>query len=89
MAYYTLHAYDADVWIPMFTGLRQAEDTASDLRFAAQAENVETPRGVLQPMAAPEILSDEFDAKIGTLARFHRLASNISWRVAADFFCCM
>ena len=72
MAYYTLHAYDADVWIPSFNGLRQSDDIASDLRYAMEAENVETPRGVLQPMAAPEVLSDSFNDKIETLARFHR-----------------
>lgn len=72
MAYFSLHAYDADVWIPEFRGLRQSEDMASDLRYAIEAENVETPRGVLQPMAAPEILDYTFDAKIETLARFHR-----------------
>lgn len=74
MAYYTLHAYDADVWIPSFLGLRQAEEIASDLRYAIVAKNVETPRGVLQPMAAPEVLSySTFEnTKIETLARFHR-----------------
>ena len=72
MAYFTLNAYDANVWIPSFTGLMQASEMASDLRYAVRAENVETPRGVLQPMAAPEILNYTFDAKIETLARFHR-----------------
>ena len=72
MAYFSLHAYDADVWIPSFAGLSQAEDIASDLRFAMEAENVETPRGVLQPMAATEVLDYTFDAKIETLASFHR-----------------
>lgn len=72
MAYYSLHAYDADVWIPEFNGLMQADEVASDLRYAMEAENVETPRGVLQPMAAPQILDYTFAAKIETLARFHR-----------------
>ena len=72
MAYFSLHAYDADVWIPQFTGLRQAEDIASDLRFAMEAENVETPRGNLQPMAEMDVMNYSFDAKIETLARFHR-----------------
>lgn len=72
MAYFTMHAYDADVWLPSFTGLRQAEEMASDLRYAIDEENVETPRGVLQPMAAPEILEYTFEDTIETLARFHR-----------------
>ena len=72
MAYFTLHAYDADVWIPQFNGLMQAEEIASDLRYALDAENVETPRGVLQPMAAPEIIDFQPGTKIETLARFHR-----------------
>ena len=72
MAYFTLHAYDADVWIPSFAGLRQSEEIASDLRYAMEAENVETFRGVLQPMAEPVVLDYEFTAKIETLARFHR-----------------
>ena len=74
MAYYKLNAYDADVWIPSFAGMNQAEEIASDLRFASVAENVETLRGVLQPMAEPDILSyDTFeDKKIETLAQFHR-----------------
>lgn len=72
MAYFTLHAYDADVWIPSFAGLRQAEEIASDLRYAMEAENVETVRGVLQPMADPVVLDYSFNAKIETLARFHR-----------------
>ena len=72
MAYYSLHAYDADVWIPYFSGMKQDDEMASDLRFAIEAENVETPRGVLQPMAAPTVLDYTFDARIETLARFHR-----------------
>ena len=73
MAYYSLHAYDADVWISQFAGLRQDDEIARDLRFAIAAENVETPRGVLQPMAAPTMLDYSFSGvKIETLARFHR-----------------
>lgn len=72
MAYFSLKAYDADVWIPSFAGLRQAEEIASDLRFASDVENAETPRGVLQPMAAPDVLDYSFGSKIETLARFHR-----------------
>ena len=72
MAYYSMHAYDADVWIPQFSGLRQSDDIASDLRFAIEAENVETARGVLQPMAAPEMETFDDNKKIETIARFHR-----------------
>lgn len=72
MAYFTLHAYDADVWIPSFAGLRQSEEIATDTRYAMEAENVETTRGVLQPMAEPTVLDSTFAAKIETLARFHR-----------------
>ncbi len=89
MAYFSLHAYDADVWIPSFSGLRQSEEMASDLRYAMEAENVETPRGVIQPMAAPVVLSyTTFESiKIETLACFHRRwytgAGSKDWLVAA------
>lgn len=72
MAYFTLNTYDANVWIPVFKGLKQDDEIASDTRYAYDAENVETIRGVLQPMAAPSVLSYEFSAKIETLAKFHR-----------------
>ena len=72
MAYYALHAYDADVRIPMFTGLRQSDEMAVDLRFAMQAENVETPRGVLQPQAGNTIMEGGFENRIETIARFYR-----------------
>jgi len=72
MAYFTLHAYDADVFLSSFAGLRQAEEMASDLRYALEAENVETVRGTLQPMADPVILDYEFGSRIETLAKFHR-----------------
>lgn len=89
MAYYSLHAYDADVWIPEFGGLKQDDEVSSDLRFAVAAENVETKHGVLQPMAAQTILDYEFEAKIETLARFHRRwysgAGSKDWIVAAAY----
>ena len=73
MAQYRLNAYDADVFITEFKGLQQAGDgVGSDLRFAMEAENVETPGGVLQPFAEPVVGTDEFTAKIETLARLHR-----------------
>lgn len=72
MAYYKLHAYDADVRIPFFGGLRQCDEIASDLSYAAEAENVETPNGVLQPQAGFEILPGSFNTRIETLAYFWR-----------------
>ena len=72
MAYYTLHAYDADVRVPEFLGLRQDDEMATDLRFAADAENVETINGSLQPQAGCKALADSFESKIETLMQFHR-----------------
>jgi hypothetical protein len=57
VAYFSLHSYDADVWISEFRGLNQS-DTGLNPNpvYAAIAENVETPNGVLQPQAAcPEL----------------------------------
>ena len=57
MSYFSLHAYDADMWIREFRGLNQADiEMNPDPRYAAEAENVETIHGVLQPQAANEIL---------------------------------
>ena len=72
MAYYKLNAYDADVFIPEFAGLRQDDEIMADSRYALEAENVETVRGVLQPVSDPQALDYSFDAKIETLARFYR-----------------
>lgn len=73
MAQVSLHAYDADVFVPEFLGLKQNDTSLyPDLRFAAQAENVETPNGVLQPRAANVVLDGEFPNRIETLLRFHR-----------------
>lgn len=72
MAYYTLHAYDADVRIPFFSGLRQDSEIATDLRYADDVENVETPNGVLQPQAGSTLMDGEFEDKVETIARFHR-----------------
>ena len=61
MAYFSLHAYDADVWIREFRGLNQSDESLnSDPMYAEVAENIETPRGVLQPAAAMRMLSGEF-----------------------------
>lgn len=90
MAYFSLHAYDADVWVPEFRGLNQADvDLNPDTRFAAEAENVETPRGVLQPQAAFTLMnvSGLGGAKIETLAVFHRRwytgAGSKNWYICA------
>ena len=73
MAYYKLNAYDADTFLTSFLGLQQAGDgIGTDIRYALEAKNVETPYGVLQPMAAPVVLETGFSAKIETMARLYR-----------------
>lgn len=73
MAYFSLHAYDADVFIPGFMGLNQSDvGMVPDMRFAANAVNVETPNGVLQPQASIETLEGEFEGRVETLASFVR-----------------
>lgn len=73
MAYYSLGSYTADVSISSFAGLYQYGDGMNgDVRYAVDEQNVETPAGVLQPQAAPEILQSGFPTKIETLARFYR-----------------
>ena len=73
MAYFTLKAYDADVFLTSFLGLNQAGDgVGMDIRYAMEAKNVETPFGVLQPQAATEVMETGFTAKIETLAKLHR-----------------
>ena len=73
MAYYSMHAYDTDVWITGFTGLNQYGDNmGTDIRYAMEEKNVETPAGVLQPQAAPTILEAGFQTRIETLAHLYR-----------------
>lgn len=73
MAQFSLHAYDADVWLPEFKGLQQNEEGLNgDLRFAAEEVNLETPQGVLQPHAGYTLMDGEFISRIETMARFHR-----------------
>ena len=81
MAYYKLNAYDADVFLNSFNGLsRTSTEINDDIRYADEEKNVETPNGVLQPKAEDEILRGDFnDARIETLARFHR-----RWYKGAD-----
>ena len=87
MAYFSLHAYDADVWIREFRGLNQADISLnSDPMWAAEEENVETLHGVLQPQAAMRMLDGEFEARVETLAVFTRRwytgAGEHEWYVA-------
>lgn len=72
MAYFSMHAYDADVWIRGFSGLNQGDILMNpNPNYAAEAENVETPNGVLQPQAdCPQTIG--LGARIETLASFHR-----------------
>lgn len=73
MAYFSLKAYDADTFLTDFLGLQQAGDSiGTDIRYAVEAQNVETPYGVLQPMAAPVVLETGFSNRIETLARLYR-----------------
>lgn len=73
MAQISMHAYDADVWIPAFKGLNQADILMNpDLRFAAEEENIETPNGVLQPQADCPLSIGSFTNRVETLAAFHR-----------------
>lgn len=63
MAQISMNAYDADVYIPEFRGLMQAGDQmGGDLRFSPDCMNIETPNGVLQPVAKM------LKTKIGTMA---------------------
>lgn len=73
MADYSLHAYDADVWVREFRGLNQADIGLNpNLSYAAEVENIETPNGVLQPKAADVVLNGTFEDRVETLAVFHR-----------------
>ena len=73
MAQVSFGAYDADVWIPQFRGLNQADVLMNpDMRYAAEAENVETINGVLQPMAECPIAIGEFADRVETFTTFHR-----------------
>ena len=74
MAFFSLHGYDADVWIPQFLGLQQHDESLNtDVRYATEVLNVETPNGVLQPHSGYTLLPGQFEGKkIETLARFYR-----------------
>lgn len=88
MAYFSLHAYDADAWIHEFKGINQADaEINADPRFAVEAENVETPLGVLQPHAGYDLVEGGFEGnKIETIASFYRRWTSDTekeWLVAA------
>lgn len=73
MAYYSLHAYDADVFISGFTGLRQYGDGMNgNPGDAVEEQNAETPAGVLQPCAAPDVMEQQFQTRIETLMHLYR-----------------
>lgn len=85
MAYFSLHAYDADVWIRSFKGLNQANELNGDVDCAWEEFNVETPHGVLQPAAANLVMEGQFEHRVETLCRFYRrwfqAAGSKSWLV--------
>ena len=87
MAYYSLHAYDADVWISRFAGLNKtATEVNGNPMFAEEECNLETPNGVLQPRAGMLVMSggEAFsNIKIETLVyrkRQQGLACRSRWR---------
>ena len=88
MAYFSLGAYDANVVLPAFRGLNQADIGLNpDIRYAAEVENMETPHGVLQPQAAIKVLDGEFSGRVETLAVLHRRwysgGGSKAWYIAA------
>lgn len=88
MAYFSLGAYDANVVLPVFKGLNQADIGLNpDIRYASEVENMETPHGVLQPQSAVQMLAGEFEARVETLAVLHRRwysgGGSKTWYVAA------
>jgi len=73
MAYFSLNAYDATVRLDRFLGLQQTEDGMNtDIRYASEVLNVETPEGVLQPHAGYDLMDGDFQNRVETLARFTR-----------------
>lgn len=74
MASFTsIGAYDATTVFPSFRGLMQYGDgIGTDPRYAREVLNMETPGGVLQPVAACKLLAPELEAPIETLAMLYR-----------------
>lgn len=94
MAFFSLHAYDADVWIPEFKGIDQSDVNLNpDLRYAAEALNVETPNGVLQPMAYhdeaergsvfPEDATGDIETLVLFTRRWYAGAGSNQWYICA------
>lgn len=72
-SFFSLGAYNANVWIPQFRGLNQSDVLMNpDTQYAAEEENLETINGILQPMAECPLAVGEFEARVETLAAFHR-----------------
>ena len=64
----TINAYDADVRIPQFLGLKQYGDLInSNPVYADHAENMNTKGGTLMPMAPSVLLDGALDEPIETL----------------------
>ena len=64
----TINAYDADVRIPQFLGLRQYGDTINgNPVYAENAMNMNTKGGTLMPMAAPVPMDGALPEPIETL----------------------
>lgn len=72
-SYVSLGQYNATMKIPEFKGLLQYGDGLNaDPRYSPDAVNAETKGGVLQPVAACELLPPALGKPIETLARLHR-----------------
>lgn len=76
MAYFSMHAYDADVWVQEFRGINQIDTSLNpDPRYATLAEGVETPNGVLQPAAEYAVHDGPLgnnSPRVETLMTFYR-----------------
>jgi hypothetical protein len=71
--YNSIGAYEAQTLIPEFLGLMQHGDGINaDPRYAVDVLNMDTPGGVLQPMAACSLLTPSLPQPIETLATLHR-----------------
>ena len=69
----TLESGRGRTTIPSFRGLMQYGDGINaDPRYATDCRNMETPGGVMQPVAACILMAPSLAAPIETLARLHR-----------------
>lgn len=65
--------YDAETNVREFKGLMQYGDGINaDMRYATDAKNMETLAGVLQPVAACELMAPTTPKPIETIMRLHR-----------------